>query len=150
MFLYSFSPRTLFLLYNLNDWIGFNCFKYLRPTISACVSPSKKLFFPLIIFSLPHAAFVSGIHGWAQGTLVRPRKIPRIRQRSEHPYRARGMNARSYFRERVFWAHWTAPYLRVIQEEQLIVSQVESGQGGLLAVLGHPLAVCLQDGNDDD
>lgn len=53
------------------------------------------------------------------------------------------MHGGAHLVEGVFRPHGAAPDLRVVEEEQLIMREVEARQVGLGSMLGHPLAVRL-------
>lgn len=41
----------------------------------------------------------------------------------------------------ILWSHGAAPDLGVVEEEELVVGEIESGQVGLLTMHRHPLFV---------
>lgn len=100
--------------------------------------------FPFFLRLLPYAAFVGGIHGRTQRAVVGSRKIPGVRQRSQDPDGSRRMDAGPDLGQRIFWTHRPAPDLGVVQEEQLVMGQIQSGQLGFFSVLTHPFAICLK------
>jgi hypothetical protein len=56
------------------------------------------------------------------------------------------MDRRTYLCEGVFWPHRTTPDLCVVEEEQLIVSELYPRQSRLLSMFGYPLLVSLHGG----
>lgn len=53
------------------------------------------------------------------------------------------MDSRTDFSEGILRAHSAAPDLSVVEEEQLVVREVDTGETRLFAKLRHPLAVSL-------
>lgn len=92
---------------------------------------------------LPNAAFLLGIHRRAQRAAVSLGKVLAVWQGTQHPYRTRWMHAAADLRESILRPHGTAPDLRVIEEEQLIVGEIHSWQQRFFAMDRDPLLVSL-------
>lgn len=65
----------------------------------------------------PHAALVRWIHGRPAGAIVGFGEFFRVRQWAQHANHSRRMHRWTQLRERVFWTHRPAPYLRVVEEK---------------------------------
>lgn len=77
--------------------------------------------------NLPNAALVFWIHWRAKWAVESSSKVMTILQWSQHSHRAGRMHAAADFRQRVFRPHPAAPNLRIVEEKQLIVIQIDSG-----------------------
>lgn len=65
-----------------------------------------------------------GVHRRAERAIVRFGELRRVGERAEHADGARRVNRRADLGQGVFRAHRSAPNLRVVQEEQLVVAHV--------------------------
>lgn len=76
---------------------------------------------------LPNAALFRRIHGTPQRTAVGSGKVPGIRERPQHPDKARRVDRGPDLGQGVLRSHRSAPDLGVVQEEQLIVGHIQAG-----------------------
>jgi len=66
------------------------------------------------------------VHGRTGGALIGVGEFLRVGQRTQDADWSRRVNRGSDLGQRVFWSHGTAPDLRIVQEEQLVVTQIQT------------------------
>jgi len=74
----------------------------------------------------PDGAFAVRVHGRTSSALIGVGEFLRIGQRPEDPNWSRRVNRRTDLGQRILRPHRSAPDLRIVQEKQLVVSQVQT------------------------
>lgn len=93
------------------------------------------------VLCLPNAALVCGVHPGANLALVSFGEVFWVGEWSDNTNYARRVNWASDFRQGVLRTHRTAPYLCIVQKEQLVMGEIKTGQGFFFAMHRNPLLV---------
>lgn len=90
---------------------------------------------------LPNAALVCGVHSGSNLAFISFGKVFGVREWSDNTNYARRVNRASDFRQSVLRTHRTAPYLCIVQKEQLVMGEIKTRQRFFFAMHRNPLLV---------
>ena len=90
---------------------------------------------------LPDVALLFGIHSTSNGAVVCPGEVVGIGQGAQHPDGPQRMNGDEHLDFGLLGPHGPAPDLRVVEEEELVVAELDARQQILPAVAVHPVVV---------